>query len=83
MAGDGCRVLGFGWRISGGGFRVSGFGFRVSGFGLRSKGENGPLWAIHLPRHKWPGGLVNEDSGHGRVGGGVAAAEALLAIQHK
>ena len=25
--------------------------------------ESGPLRAVHLSRHKWPGGLVNQDSG--------------------
>ena len=25
--------------------------------------ERGPLSAVHLSRHKWPGGLVNQDSG--------------------
>jgi len=24
--------------------------------------ESGPLGAVHLSRHKWPGGLVNKDS---------------------
>ena len=25
--------------------------------------ESGPLRAVHLSRHKWPGGLVDQDSG--------------------
>ena len=25
--------------------------------------ESAPLRAVHLSRHKWPGGLVNQDSG--------------------
>ena len=25
--------------------------------------ESGPLRAVHLSRHKWPGGLVNYDAG--------------------
>ena len=28
-----------------------------------SASETGPLKAVHSSRHKWPGGLVNEDSG--------------------
>jgi len=28
-----------------------------------SESESGPLRAVHLSRHKWPGGLVNLDSG--------------------
>jgi len=30
---------------------------------LRDPGESGPLRAVHLSRHKWPGGVVNLDSG--------------------
>ena len=43
--------------ISGLGFR-SDHGMRVQGSGFRVS-ESGPLRAVHLSRHKWPGGLVN------------------------
>ena len=37
---------------------VWGSGFR-GGVGLRAHPDSGPLRAVHLSCHKWPGGLVN------------------------
>jgi len=37
------------------------------GRGSKLSSESGPLRAVHLSRHKWPGRLVNYDSG--RVAG--------------
>ena len=42
---------------------MQGVGCGATSSGEKMSGESGPLRVVYLSRHKWPGGLVNQDSG--------------------